>query len=57
MNRGEEYRALLAELEHTPPALDGTGGRALERERARRRKNRRWSLPAGRRQKRCWGRR
>ncbi|MDY3281939.1 DUF4179 domain-containing protein [Dysosmobacter sp.] len=47
MNRGEEYRALLAELEQTPPALDGTGGRALERERARRRKNRLWSLPAG----------
>lgn len=46
MNRNEEYRALLAELEHTPQALEYT----LQRARARRRKHRLGRLlgiPAG----------
>ena len=47
MNRGEEYRSLLADLEQTPAALDGTVSRALERDRARRRRHRLWSFPTG----------
>ena len=46
MNRSEEYRVLLGELEQTPAALDGTVGRALVRDR-RHRKNRRWGLSVG----------
>lgn len=46
MNRNEEYKALLAETEHTPPALEYT----LQRARARRRKRRlerMLGIPAG----------
>lgn len=48
MNRTEEYRALLAELEQTPPALEYTVQRALDREkREKRRKRRIFGIPAG----------
>lgn len=40
MNRMEEYRALARELETPPPALEHTLTRALDRDRARRRRNR-----------------
>ena len=46
MNRNEEYRALLQELETTPPALDTAVERALKRHRAAR-KRRLWGIPAG----------
>ena len=46
MNRMEEYRALLGELEHTPAALAGSARRA-EKRLARRRLTRRLGLPAG----------
>lgn len=46
MNRMEEYRALLGELEHTPAALAGSARRA-EKRLARRRVTRRLGLPAG----------
>ena len=45
MNRSEEYRELMAELERTPAALEGTVDRALEQD--RKRKNRLWGLPVG----------
>ena len=45
MNRTEEYNALLRELEHSPPELDGTVDRARARLR-RRRAGRRWGIPA-----------
>ena len=48
MNRNAEYEALLAELAATPPELDTTVDRALERRRAERRKRRRlFGIPAG----------
>lgn len=40
MNRMEEYRALVRELETAPPALEHTLTRAQARDRARRRRNR-----------------
>ena len=46
MTRNEEYQALLNELELTPPALDGTVGRALRRRR-RDRRVRIFGIPAG----------
>ena len=46
MNRNEEYRALLQELEPTPPALDTAVERALKRHRAAR-KRRLWGIPVG----------
>ena len=46
MNRNEEYRALLRELETTPPALDTAVERALKRHRAAR-KRRLWGIPVG----------
>ena len=46
MNRNEEYRALLQELETTPPALDTAVERALKRHRAAR-KRRLWGIPVG----------
>ena len=46
MNRNEEYRALLRELETTPPALDTAVDRAMERQRAAR-KRRLWGVPVG----------
>ena len=46
MNRNEEYRALLQELETTPPALDTAVDRALKRHRAAR-KRRLWGIPVG----------
>ena len=46
MNRNEEYRALLQELETTPPALDTAVERAMERRRAAR-KRRLWGIPVG----------
>ena len=46
MNRNEEYRALLQELEPTPPALDTAVERAMERRRAAR-KRRLWGIPVG----------
>lgn len=46
MNRNEEYRALLQELETTPPALDTAVDRAMERQRAAR-KRRLWGVPVG----------
>ena len=46
MNRNEEYRALLRELETTPPALDTAVERAMERRRAAR-KRRLWGIPVG----------
>ena len=36
MDRKQEYDALTQELRQTPPALDGTLDRALERRRTRR---------------------
>ena len=48
MNRNAEYEALLAELAATPPELDTTVDRALERRRAERRKRRcLFGIPAG----------
>ena len=38
MDRKQEYDALMQELRQTPPALEGTLDRALDRRRARRRK-------------------
>ena len=38
MDRKQEYDALTQELRQTPPALDGTLDRALERRRTRRRR-------------------
>lgn len=46
MNRNEEYAALLRELDTTPPALDTTVDRAMERRRAAR-KRRLWGIPVG----------
>lgn len=46
MNRNDEYRALLQELETTPPALDTAVERALKRHRAAR-KRRLWGIPVG----------
>lgn len=46
MDRMEEYRALLAELEETPPALEYTVQRAMARRR-RRRWGRGLGIPAG----------
>lgn len=46
MNRNEEYRALLAELEQTPPELDSTVERASRRS-AQRKRRRLFSLPLG----------
>ena len=46
MTRNEAYQALLNELEVTPPALDGTVGRALRRRR-RDRRVRIFGIPAG----------
>lgn len=46
MNRNEEYRALLAELEQTPPELDTTVERASRRS-AQRKRRRLFSLPLG----------
>ena len=46
MNRNDEYRALLQELEPTPPALDTAVERALKRHRAAR-KRRLWGIPVG----------
>ena len=46
MNRNEEYRALLQELDTTPPALDTAVERALKRHRAAR-KRRLWGIPVG----------
>ena len=46
MNRNEEYRALLQELETTPPAVDTAVERALKRHRAAR-KRRLWGIPVG----------
>ena len=45
MNRMEEYEALLRQPEELPPALEGSVGRA--RARARRRRWRRFTAPAG----------
>ncbi len=47
MNRAEEYRSLLAELDFTPPALHGTALRAKNRLEKRRRIRRAVSLPLG----------
>ena len=38
MDRKQEYDTLMQELRQTPPALEGTLDRALDRRRARRRK-------------------
>ena len=46
MNRNEEYKALLQELEPVPTALDGTAERALRRRR-RDRRLRIFGVPAG----------
>ena len=46
MNRNEEYKALLQELEPVPTALDGTAERALRRRR-RERRLRIFGVPAG----------
>ena len=46
MNRNEEYKALLQELEPTPAALEGTAKRALRRRR-RDRRLRLFGVPAG----------
>ncbi|SFP14912.1 protein of unknown function [Oscillibacter sp. PC13] len=46
MTRNEEYAALLATLEETPPALEGTVERALARKRAVRNKKRIFGIPA-----------
>ena len=46
MNRNEEYKTLLQELEPVPPALDGTAERALRRRR-RDRRLRVFGIPAG----------
>ena len=40
MNRNEEYKALLAELEQVPESLDNTAERALARQNASRKKRR-----------------
>lgn len=47
MNRNAEYRALLEELEPTPPALAYTVERAAAREAARRKRRRRLGVPLG----------
>lgn len=47
MNREEEYRALLKELEQMPKALEGTASRATKRKIASQRKRRLFGIPAG----------
>lgn len=47
MNRNAEYTALLAELEHTPPALEYTVQRALTRKKASQKKRRLLGVPLG----------
>lgn len=47
MSRNEEYRALLTELENTPPALEYTVQRATTRQTATRRKRRLLGVPLG----------
>lgn len=47
MNRSEEYKALLNELETTPPQLEYTVQRALARKKTLQRKKRLFGVPAG----------
>ena len=47
MNRNEEYKALLAELEQTPEELENTVQRALKRENTSRNKRRAWVISCG----------
>ena len=47
MNRNVEYEVLLAELEQTPMALEGTVQRAQARQRKSRRRWRAFGIPAG----------
>lgn len=47
MNRKEEYRALLSELEQLPPELEQTVERAVRRKRKLRNKRRFWGIPVG----------
>ena len=47
MNRNEEYAALAAALETTPPELEYTVQRALARKKASQRKRRLFGVPAG----------
>lgn len=47
MNRNEEYRALLKELEQTPEKLENTVQKALKRENASRKKRRAWAISCG----------
>ena len=47
MNRNEEYKALLAELEQVPESLDNTAERALARQNASRKKRRAWGISCG----------
>lgn len=42
MNRMEEYRKMIQEMEHTPPELDDTAQRAISRAK----RARRWKVPA-----------
>ena len=47
MNRNEEYKALLAELEQTPEELENTVQRALKRKNTSRKKRRAWVISCG----------
>ena len=47
MNRNKEYQDLLAELEATPPQLNYTAEKALNRQKALQRKKRVFGIPAG----------
>ena len=47
MNRNEEYQALLAELEQTPPELETVVQRAEARAKSARKRRRIWGIPAG----------
>lgn len=47
MNRNEEYKALLAELDQMPPELEYTVQRAIARKKQTRRKWRAFGIPAG----------
>lgn len=46
MTRNEEYKALLAELEQPPAALEGTAKRALKREKTSQKKRRAFGISA-----------
>ena len=47
MNRNEEYKALLSELEQVPERLDTTVKRAVKRKNASQRKRRAWGISCG----------